>query len=262
MARRGGAAAVTALLDDSVDVLERKLQLLERHGWFADVHKAREALDRLLPTLRAATDSVTRELYISRVAERLGIPRDTVAEETAAVRARPAPPPPPPRSQPPSRPEAPLAGVPRTPGASIERKLLRLLLHRPEWLERARGEVAPDRFAVPAFRQIYEALVALPEGAPVGDALAALDDRGREVWERLVGGGEPVSGPEADREYVGALAALEEMLVFPEIGAETDPMEMNRRWRALSPEGQARFQMYLATTRRSRRGRGRTDSEE
>jgi len=44
--------------------------------------------------------------------------------------------------------------------------------------------------------------------------------------------------------------------------AEVDPLEMNRRWRALSPEGQARFQMYLATTRRSRRGRGRTDSEE
>ena len=86
--QRGGAAALEAIIGDASDVLDRKLQLLDHKGWFGDVHKAREALDRLLPTLRAASDEVTRELYISRVAERLGIPREVVLRETAAVGTR------------------------------------------------------------------------------------------------------------------------------------------------------------------------------
>lgn len=263
--QRDGASAFQALLDDAVDVLERKLQLLDRKGWFADVHKAREALDRLLPTLRAASDPVTRELYISRVAERLGIPRDVVATE-AAVKPRPAAQPAgtgpglPPR--PPARPEPRGPGDARTPGAAIERGLLRLLLHHPDWLTRARGEIAPDRFGVPSFRRIYEALVALPDAAPVGDALGSLDDRARDAWHRLMAVVPDADGLEVDREYAGALEALEEIHAFPSIAAEPDPLEMSRRWRALSPEGQARFRLYLATTRRPPRDRAEPSPKE
>ena len=254
LAREGGAAAIEAVVRDAVDVLERKLQLLEMKGWFADVHRAREALDRLLPTLRAAADPVTRELYVSRVAERLGIPREAVTDE--AARRAPAPPmtsvpqPTHRHESPPHRREAD-GGIPRTPGAEIERKLLRLLLRDPAWLRRATGEVAPDRFAVPTFRRIYEALLALPEDAPVGDALAALDEQARDAWQRLLGGGPPGEGFDADREYTGALETLEEIHDFPDIAAERDPMTMRRRWQALSKEGQHRFQLYLATMRRS-----------
>ncbi len=257
--QRDGAPAFQSLLDDAVDVLERKLQLLERHGWFGDVHKAREALDRLLPTLRAASDPVTRELYVSRVAERLGIPRDVVATETAAVKSRPVPTPVASSARggggPPSREAGPSRSDPRTPGAAIERALLRILLHHPEWLARARGEVATDRFAVPAFRRIYEALQALPDGAPIGDALAGLDERARDAWHRLMAAPPDRDGPDLDREYAGALEALEEIHAFPEIAAEADPLELSRRWRALSQAGQARFRLYLATTRRPSRGR-------
>jgi hypothetical protein len=133
--------------------------------------------------------------------------------------------------------------------------LLRLLVQQPDWLERARGEIAPDRFTVPSFRRIYEALLALPTGAPVGDALAALDERTRDAWQRLVATAAAAEGLEPDREYAGALDALEEIHAFPEIAAEPDPLEMSRRWRALSPEGQVRFRLYLATTRRPSRGR-------
>ena len=256
--QRDGAAAFQAVLDDAVDVLERKLQLLDRKGWFADVHKAREALDRLLPTLRAASDPVTRELYVSRVAERLGVPREVVASE-AVVKPRAVLAPPvgagpgmPVRRE--SSGPGPARDV-RTPGAAIERSLLRLLVHHPDWLARARSEIAPDRFTVPAFRRIYEALLALPDGAPVGDALAALDERARDAWQRLTSPAPAPDGPAVDREYAGALEALEEIHAFPEIAAEPDPLEMGRRWRALSPEGQARFRLYLATTRRPPRGR-------
>jgi DNA primase len=63
-----GAAALEQALKDSVDVLERKIQILERKGFFASLPGRRRALDRLLPTIRAAADPITRDLYISRVA--------------------------------------------------------------------------------------------------------------------------------------------------------------------------------------------------
>lgn len=266
LVERGGAEALTPILDDAVDLLERKLQLLERKGWFADVRKAREALDRLLPTLRAATDSVTRELYVSRVAEQLGIPRETVTAEVAA-KPRSAPPvrQPPPLDQPPveygspAEPRGRASQLPRTPGAEIERKLLRLILTSPTWLQRAREELSVDRFTVPAFSRIYGALLGLSDDAPVGDALAGLDARAQDVWQRLLDVPPPEGeGYDTDREYAGALIALEEIHQFPDMAAETDSLERNRRWRALSPEGQARFRMYLATA--TRPGARRDDS--
>src|SRR5216117_2874883 len=66
---RKGIAALEEALKDSVDVLERKIQILERKGFFGSLPGRRRALDRLLPTIRAATDPITRDLYISRVAE-------------------------------------------------------------------------------------------------------------------------------------------------------------------------------------------------
>jgi hypothetical protein len=145
--------------------------------------------------------------------------------------------------------------VPRTPGAEIERKLLRLLLHHPTWMDRARSEVAPDRFGVPAFRRIFEALAALPDGTPLDAALDRLDERARDAWTRLLVVDHTHEGFDLDQEYVGALEALEEIHAFPEVAAEADPTEMRRRWQAMSREGQARFRLYLATTRRPPSGR-------
>src|SRR5204862_7004293 len=73
-----GAAALEQGLEDSVDVLERKIQILERKGFFGSLPGRRRALDRLLPTIRAAADPITRDLYISRVAEVAGIRKDVL----------------------------------------------------------------------------------------------------------------------------------------------------------------------------------------
>lgn len=276
LVQRDGAAAMERAVEEAIDVLERKLQLLERKGWFADVHKAREALDRLLPTIRAASDPVTRELYTSLVAERLRVPREVVAREaeqppTGSRRPPSGSRPPPPGEESVSRgrsggPGRPAGGdgsrAVRTPGAEIERKLLRLLLHRADWLARAREEVSPDRFQVAAFRRIFEALVALPPQAGVEEAFNTLDERAREAWGRLgVEAGLP-AGFDVDQEYVGALEALEEIHTFPDVAAERDPMEFRRRWRAMSREGQSRFRLYLATTQRSRGDRSDQAPEE
>ncbi|HVZ48608.1 MAG TPA: DNA primase, partial [Gemmatimonadaceae bacterium] len=59
---RHGRAAIEKLLEQSLDVFDRKVQLLERGGWFADLQRKRRALDRLLPTIRATSDPITRDL--------------------------------------------------------------------------------------------------------------------------------------------------------------------------------------------------------
>ena len=69
-------------------MLERKIQLLERKGWFEGVEHRREALDRLLPTIRAAADPITRELYLKEVSERTGVSREVLLQQ---VTARPSP---------------------------------------------------------------------------------------------------------------------------------------------------------------------------
>src|SRR2546425_5511468 len=62
--QRGGSTALEAVLKDAVDVFERKIQILERKGFFGTLPGRRRALDRLLPTIRAAQDPITRELYL------------------------------------------------------------------------------------------------------------------------------------------------------------------------------------------------------
>src|SRR5207247_5696146 len=79
--QRNGAAGVVAFVKDAGVVLERKVQILGRKGFFGTLPGRRRALDRLLPTIRAATDPITRELYISRVAEAAGVRKDVLERE-------------------------------------------------------------------------------------------------------------------------------------------------------------------------------------
>ena len=56
---------------------------IRRRGWFEDLHKTRRAIDRLLPTLRAASDPVTRELYVTRLAEVTHVSREVLLAQLA-----------------------------------------------------------------------------------------------------------------------------------------------------------------------------------
>jgi DNA primase len=82
--RKHGRDAVEALLENAMDVFDRKVQLLERAGWFADLQHKRRALDRLLPTIRAASDPITRDLYLARAADAAGIAREVLLRELHA----------------------------------------------------------------------------------------------------------------------------------------------------------------------------------
>ncbi len=258
--QKGGAEAIAVIIRDAIDVIERKLQLLEERGWFADVHRAREALDRLLPTVRAASDPLTRELYISRVAERLGVSRDVVSNEAKSPAPRSAlvpVPHAPERQAAPTRP----AGA-RAPGAEIERKLLRMLLLQPAWLERARDGSVAGSIHVGTYRRIYEALLALPPGAPIGDALSGLDERGREAWTRLVEAAWPATRLRCGSGVCrGAAGTRRDPAPFRTLPPNPTRIARQRRWNALSKEGQARYRLYLATAARTR-SRAQSSPEE
>ncbi len=78
--KRGGDA-LERQVKDAIDVFERKIQLLERGGWFADLTRRRSAVDRLLPTIRATRDPVMRDIYLARASEVSHVGRDVLQRE-------------------------------------------------------------------------------------------------------------------------------------------------------------------------------------
>ncbi len=203
--QRGGAAALEPILRDAMDVLERKVQLLERRGWFTGVEHRREALDRLLPTVRAASDPITRELYLGVVAERSGVSREVLEGE---LRSAPAP------MQPrPAEPERPSPSPrARRRGSPGERAMLRLLLAHPELVARARTEVQAEWIRNAAARELFEALA---RGTEVSDLFNVVGADARDLAQELldVEDGWPA---DADGEYVRALSDLESQPLFVE----------------------------------------------
>ncbi len=208
LVRKGGAAALQPILDDGIDLLERKIQLLERKGWFEGVEHQREALDRLLPTIRAAADPITRDLYLKTVAERTGVSREVLRDQAAARAAAPAAPPP--ESPVPGR-GRPVRTARRRRHADLgaERDLLRVLMKEPGWLARAATEVPPEWFETAALREVYEALRRSPENAGSGIFLEQLSPEARRAWAWLNGLEAKYGSPEPDATYVAAIRALE-----------------------------------------------------
>jgi DNA primase len=81
LVRREGAEVLRRHLDDAVDVLDRKLHILDEKDYFSSIERTRSAVDRLLPTLRAAADPALMDIYVSKVADRTGVRRETLEDE-------------------------------------------------------------------------------------------------------------------------------------------------------------------------------------
>lgn len=197
LVRRGGPELLKKYLHDAVDVLERKIQILERRDYFSSIAGRRRAVDALLPTVRAATDEVLRGLYIDRIASRTGVPKETVAAEVGALEEREA------RRQPrrvssasgrPNHARRQPAPVP-TPKMGPERNLIMLLLRDQQWIDRAAERLSPGDFRDEVDREIYAELLHMsaegrhPEPAEwlgeMGEAIAA---RGEELMNDPEGG--------------------------------------------------------------------------
>jgi DNA primase len=202
LVRARGETALRRYLDDAVDVLDRKIGILERRGLFGSIAGVRRAIDALLPTLRAAADDVVRGVYIARVSEKTGVSREVLEREAASADPdRPA--------RGPAREQRRRAAESRPandafctlPGQALgpERTLLLLLLRDESWIERAARELGSDDFRDPVYRTIYEGLLHA-EGArdPEGRWLLAFPAEVLPTVESLRGDpeGEHLNAPE------------------------------------------------------------------
>ncbi len=201
VALSGGIDAVRGLLDDALDVFERKLQLLERKGWLGSLSGRRRALDRLLPTLRAVSDGVTRDLYVNRAAEALGISRESVLQELKSARwSAPRP-----QRESGGADEASQPRRGRMPRP--ERDLLRVMLHEAGWRERIverLAELEPEDTAERQLLAHVGVLDAKVVGSEVLDRIAP-EERG-PVTELLA---EPWGDLNVDAVVDGALRKIE-----------------------------------------------------
>jgi DNA primase len=157
LVRSAGRDALMALVDDAVDVLDRKLTILDERDHFSNIERIRSAVDRLLPTLRAAKDPALRDIYVSKVADRTGVRRETLEAEMS--RARPsygAP-----RSVPPQHSGPTLQ--PRVQLRGAELQLLKVMVRGVEWVERAAELISQEDFYDPYHRAIFQALLDDPE---------------------------------------------------------------------------------------------------
>ena len=157
LARKGGAEAIGKVVSDAVDVLDRKLQILEQRGFFGDIEGVRHALDRLLPTVRAAADPALKDIYVARVAERTGVRRETIEQAltsdrpfSAAVAGK--------RSQREERGSRPQqrAEPKQVRERGSERQLMLLLMRDASRIEPVSRVLQPIHFRDPVYRELYD----------------------------------------------------------------------------------------------------------
>jgi DNA primase len=255
LVRSGGIPALDAVLRDAVDLLERKIQLLERKGWFEGIEHRRDALDRLLPTIRAAADPITRELYLSRTAERAGISKEVLEHEVASSEAAAAARASHERS---ARTAAPI-NEPSTHSAlgrirnNPESKLLAAMLAGSEWIAQARSDIAPSLLESPRLREVFEALLANgePEQLPAG-----LSDEAAAAWSRLKEASQELTRLEVGKIYDNAAQILRARVRYREMDALTDPGEKRLKraqLRAEFPAADAWYEYQKAVWKESRR---------
>ena len=209
LVKAGGAAALGPIVDDAMDLIERKIQLLELKGWFEGVDHQREALDRLIPTIRAASDPIMRDLYLKKVSERTGVSREVLQDQASRSSSGSPAQPPPAESR-----NAGAAPVSRPPVRrrrvdAAERDLLRVLIKDPSWRARAVKEVPADWFETPELREVFEALAGSPETVESGLFLERLSPGARRAWAWLDSIEPKYGSPDPDRTYADACRTLE-----------------------------------------------------
>jgi DNA primase len=169
--RGQGGEALRRYIDQAVDVLDRKLQILEERNYFASIERTRSALDRLLPTMLAAADPALRDIYVKKVSDRTGVRRETLEadmtrEHASRVGAR--------QGATSGRPaigaQGRASGAPSPrfdpPGQlrlRAERQLLQVMVRGPQWVERAAELLSPQDFEDPHHRAIFMALLDDPD---------------------------------------------------------------------------------------------------
>jgi DNA primase len=223
--RAHGRAALETQLSQAIDLFDRQIQILERRGWFANLRHQRRAIDSLLPTIRAARDPLTRDMYLTRLADVSGVDKATIASEAdeppatarGGVMRRSTemePPPltrddaaPPPGEYAPSAP-APFVKRPWVPGRRgkpappewhvtsalprarrddpVERALVRAMLADRDVVERIAERHAPTDFRDANYRELFSVLLAAGHRDDVEEVGAALSPEAFQVFRELM----------------------------------------------------------------------------
>lgn len=166
--RGEGPERLRAYIDHAVDVLDRKVQILDERDYFSSIERTRSAVDRLLPTLRAAADPALRDIYMKKVSEKTGVSRENLEGEMSREGSGRAGVPTGAQSRPrpvERRSSGPPRGslTPRLPRLGAERKLLQVMVRGVEWVERAAELVSAEDFDDPHHRAIFEVLLDDPD---------------------------------------------------------------------------------------------------
>ena len=258
LVRKSGVEGLDAVLRDALDLLERKIQLLERKGFFEGVEHRRDALDRLLPTIRAAADPITRELYLSLVAQRAGVSKEVLERELAEGRAAGQ------RGsgtvidvQPRESGRAP----PRVRGRrSPETQLLAAMLAAPELIQGARQDLPASLLEKPRLREVFEALIR--SDGVTGQLPEGLSEDAGAVWSYLKEAADELSKQEVAALYDEAAQILRARTRYREMDALTEPGEKKRLRAELRAQFPAADRWYAwrkaatATGRIANRSRG------
>jgi DNA primase len=256
-----GAEGLEREIAHSIDIFDRKIQILQRGGWFADLRRKRQALDKLLPSIRATGDRIMRDLYIARTSEVAGVSRELLERELGMAQTDAVAP----------QSDAPAALPARRPrtrerrsnrrlvGARAERELLRVMLHDRRYVEMVAEKLGGGSFRDPTYRMIFTELVTLGPEATVGEIAGAFDEEGIEVLEELLAetGGldrasEVVEGSVnaiASRELDARLHEIDrEMPLAPAEGKDDLIREKEQLQRQLQALGRGRYKSFRAST--------------
>ena len=208
LARERGAEGVKAIMADALDVLERKLQLLDRKGWLGSIDGRRRSLDRLLPTLRAASDDVTRDLYIARAADALGVTTQSIAQEVVGRGGY--------NPQPRQR-VAPVESDGDLQRRGPERDLLRVLVHEPAWRARIAARLASLEGRSGTLSELVNLVAGASPEASGGDLLVQVEGEARTLLAMFLA--EPWGAVNAEAIVEGAFGKMESWLLLRRVEA-------------------------------------------
>ncbi len=247
--RTNGSEALEAQITASIDVFERKIQILERAGWFGELQKKRRAIDRLLPTIRATADEITRDLYVGRASEITGVDRQVLIRELGPQRATPAQASPPVAASP--RPAirsraADTSGRRRSVGSSAERELVRVMLQDRSRVESIAERIGPDSFRDEVYRAIFAALLNGGESATLESLAVSLDPESVETAEEMMS---HPDRPDLQRVIDDSIIRLEVREVEERLGAidRLLPLASDDERASLQLEKQTLMKQYGAT---------------
>jgi DNA primase len=184
-----GKGAMDAELDRALDVFDRKVQVLERAGWFGDLDRKRTAIDKTLPTIRAAVDPITRSLYVARLSEASGVPEATLLREVADSAPVPAPSTAPVEPPTPQRPATRPTRTAQQPGVSAERALVGTVVVVRSLLDMVAEKIDATALRDPSCRAIFEALLRAGPDATVDELAATLTPEAIALLQTMLADG-------------------------------------------------------------------------